>query len=67
MTAVDSASVAKVGYDEATKTLAVAFHGASIYHYEGVPKDVFDGLMKAKSIGKHLQANVVGKYKHKRI
>ena len=34
MTPVKSSQLTKVGYDEATRTLAVEFKGGAVYHYQ---------------------------------
>lgn len=50
---VESSQVKAIGYDLASKTLAVQFkHGAgAIYHYPGVEKETFDQFMAAESKG----------------
>ena len=50
---VESSQVDRVGYDEATKTLAVQFkHGArAIYHYPEVSPEMHRAFMGAKSKG----------------
>lgn len=68
LTPVESSNVAATGYDPVTKTLAVQFkHGKKVYHYSDVPGDLHKELSKAKSIGKFIGANVVGKFKHTTI
>ena len=51
---VESSQVKAVGYDEATKTLAVQFkHGAgAIYHYTGVEPELYEAFITADSMGK---------------
>lgn len=51
--AVDSNQVGAIGYDEATKTLAVQFkRGArAIYHYPNVERGTFEAFKSAESIG----------------
>ncbi len=52
--AVESNQVKAIGYDEATKTLAVTFTRGTgaIYHYPDVSKETFDSFKAAESIGK---------------
>jgi len=50
---VSSSSIATVGYDEVRSVLEIKFHTGRVYHYRGVPSDIFEGLMKAKSKGKY--------------
>lgn len=67
MQKVKSSSISHIGYDESAHTMAVKFASGDTYHYHEVEKSVFDKMLKAESPGKHLQANIVGKYKHKRL
>lgn len=59
---VESNQVGAIGYDPATKTLAVQFRrGArAIYHYANVERDTFEEFRGAESIGtyfgQHLKA-----------
>lgn len=62
MTAVKSTSVTEVGYDAATQTLALRFQNGALYHYPGVPSSVHAGIGTSDSVGRYLQANVLGKY-----
>lgn len=57
---VESSQVAAVGYDAATRTLAVSFkRGAgAIYHYEDVAPDTHESFLKAKSIGTFFGAHI---------
>lgn len=53
---VVSSQIAAIGYDQATKILAVQFKGkngpGTIYTYADVPPEVHHGLMNAESKGK---------------
>lgn len=59
---VESNQVGAIGYDDATKTLAVQFRrGArAIYHYANVERETFEAFRGAESIGtyfgQHLKA-----------
>jgi hypothetical protein len=52
--AVTSSNIGSIGYDETTSTLGIRFLNGSEYHYYGVPRDVYDGLMGAGSKGSYL-------------
>lgn len=56
---VESNQVGAIGYDEATKTLAVQFkRGArAIYHYPNVERATFDAFKGAESIGGFFSQN----------
>lgn len=55
MQEVESNKIKAVGYDEATRTLAVTFkHGAgAIYHYPDVEPQVHADFIGAESLGAH--------------
>lgn len=60
-----SSSIAATGYDIATRTLRVQFHGKSkVYDYSEVPQETVDAMHKAESIGAFISRNVVGKFAH---
>lgn len=69
MRPVESNQVKAIGYDEATKTLAVTFtRGAgAIYHYPNVEPDLYAEFIGAESIGtffgKHIKALPFKKFK----
>ena len=68
LTPVESSQVGAVGYDEASKTLAVQFkHGAgAIYHYAGVEPKLYQDFISSESLGKfhgqHIKALPFEKY-----
>lgn len=65
MQPVDSSSIASVGYDQTTQTLAVHFKAnGKTYHYQEVPSDVYHRLMAAQSVGKFIGQHVRGKFSH---
>ncbi|MGY4157874.1 6,7-dimethyl-8-ribityllumazine synthase [Bradyrhizobium sp. USDA 4461] len=55
---VSSSTVAAIGYVDATNTLGVMFVKGGEYHYHGVPREVFEGLLGASSVGAYFDANV---------
>lgn len=64
---VTSSNVDEVAYDPENKLLYVRFTNKSIYSYDGVSQEVFDGLLTAESVGKYLNANVKPAFTHKKI
>jgi len=58
MKSVKSSQVKAVGFDPATKTMAVEFHGGGIYHYSGVTPEQHTKMLASKSIGGHLHAHI---------
>lgn len=57
---VESNQVGAIGYDEATKTLAVQFRrGArAIYHYPNVERETYEAFKGAESIGTYFGQNL---------
>ena len=64
--AVNSSNVASVGYDDASSTLEIEFHGGAIYQYFDVPKSVFDMLLEADSPGAVVHQQIRGVYRYAR-
>lgn len=62
-----SSQVKAHGHCAATNTLCVEFANGGKYHYHGFTAEDYAELCKAESVGKHLHANVKGKFKHERI
>ena len=63
---VSSSNIASVGYDDNTHTLEVEFHSGHVYQYFDVPKDVYDGLLTAGSVGKYFN-QIKGFYRYARV
>ena len=60
--AVQSTSLASVGYDSAGKILEVEFLTGAVYRYMGVPEKVYRDLLAADSKGKYFSKNIRGHY-----
>ena len=60
LTGVKSSQVKEIGYDAATKTLAVTFTRGkgAVYHYPGVTQEAFDAFKNAESIGTHFGKHI---------
>ena len=57
-TPVKSSNIKSIGYDPAAETLEVEFSGDRVYQYFGVPQHLHSDLMKARSHGGFLYANI---------
>ena len=57
-TAVDSSAIASIGYDQSSHTLEIEFRTGTIYRYDDVPRDVYQGLMTAPSKGQFFDLHV---------
>lgn len=62
--AVESSTIADVGYEPATMTLEVGFRNGSVYQYLDVPEAVYQEFMRASSKGKFLHANIKNNYRY---
>jgi hypothetical protein len=58
MKPVNSSNITAVGYDPASKTLAVQFKSGGTYHYQNVTPEKHGALMSASSIGGHLHTHI---------
>jgi hypothetical protein len=73
MKRVQSSNGEAVGYDPDTKTLAVEFKpppkkiAGALYHVHGVPSEVYQGLLGARSFGRFYSEKIKGKYKTTKI
>ena len=66
--AVESSSIAAVGYDPTTRKLYLRFVGSgNAYLYRDVPPATFDELMRAESKGRFVNAMIKGSYDYRRL
>ena len=64
---VDSSNLASVGYDEENKILEIEFNHGGIYQYFDVPKDEYDALMNASSLGSYFYHNIRDDYEFDKL
>jgi len=64
---VKSANLSKVGYDEESELLLIVFNSGSIYEFQKVPKDLYESLMQAPSIGSFFNKTIRNRYVYKKI
>ena len=67
MTLVKSSNITGIDYNTTTQTLVVLFKNDSLYHYEDVPRLIYDELLKSESIGSTLASKVKGKFNYKKV
>jgi hypothetical protein len=60
--AVRSTAIAAVSYDTDTETMEVEFVNGRAYTHEGVPIEVYEGLVGAGSPGTFWNTSVKGQY-----
>ena len=63
---VESSAVSFVHYDEVAAELHVQFTSGRAYVYYGVPRRVYEGLMRAPSIGVYFNAHIRNRYRYRR-
>ncbi len=63
----DSSNIARYGYDEKTRVLAVEFKNGGTYNYYDVPQMVYEQMNAASSKGQFLGQNIKGAYRYARV
>ncbi len=67
-TRVKSSSIRIIGYDEAEQILEIDFVHGGTYRYFGVPKPIYDKLMKSESAyGSYHARFIKNRYRHEKI
>ena len=64
---VESTSIKSVGYDPEEEVLEVEFQSGRVYQYIGVPRDVYAGLLAARSKGRYFGEFVRLRYHYEKI
>ena len=63
LTPCKSSGMCGTGYDLDTKTLAVQFKAdGPLYHFAGVPEELYDEFRQAKSFGRFFAERIRGKF-----
>ena len=65
--AIESSTIADVGYEQATMTLEIGFRNGSVYQYFDVPETVYQEFMRASSKGNFLHANIRDNYRYTKV
>jgi hypothetical protein len=64
---VTSTNIVEIGYDPPSLTLEVVFRNGGIYQYFDIPKQEYESLLGAASIGEYLNRNIKGRYRYARV
>jgi hypothetical protein len=64
---VSSTNIAEIGYDPPSLTLEVMFRNGGVYQYFDIPKQEYESLLGAASIGEYLNRNIKGRYRYARV
>lgn len=67
VTAVESATVKSIGYDESRALLRLEFRSGAVYDYFQVPSTVHETLLCAPSIGASFNQVVRGSFAYRRV
>ena len=67
MNAVESATLAAIGFDVARGILQLEFRSRAVYSYFGVPSAVYEGLLAAPSKGKYFNEEIRGHFAYSRV
>lgn len=68
MPPVSSSNVASVDYDEGRHVLIVTFNSGAVYeYYPDVPREVYEGVLNAESVGKALNELVKPNFQYLRV
>lgn len=57
----ESSNVASIAYDDGSGVAFVSFKNGSLYKYSDVPREEYENLRDADSVGRHLQGVFLGK------
>jgi hypothetical protein len=60
---VKSSNLAAIGYDPATKRMAVNFKSGGTHVYHDVGQEHFDAFADAESVGKHFHSHIRNAFK----
>ena len=66
-TKVTSSNIASIGYDSETEVLEIEFLAGSVYQYDSVPREEYDGLMLASSHGRYFRQHIRGRYAYQKL
>ena len=65
--AVESSTLAAVGYDAVCKLLELEFSSRAVYHYFGVPAALHQSLLHAPSKGSFFNRSIRGRFPYRRM
>jgi hypothetical protein len=65
--AVESSTLAAVGYDGVRKLLELEFASGTVYHYFGVPAAVHQALLGASSQGSFFNRSIRGRFAYRLV
>jgi hypothetical protein len=67
ITAVESTTLATVGYDDARELLQLEFRSRALYRYFDVPAAVHEALLRALSKGSYFNRAIRGRFPYRLV
>ena len=67
ITAVESATLAVLAYDDAHEVLQLEFRSGAVYRYFGIPAPVYEALTSDPSKGRYFNRAIRGNYAYARV
>jgi KTSC domain len=64
---LESSVIESVAFDEEKNILDVRLHSGRTYRYFMVPKDVYEGLLRAESHGAYFNTNIRNRFPYQEI
>ncbi len=65
--AVESTSIASIGFHKDLRVLEIEFRSGALYRYSAVPPSIFEGMKKAKSKGRYFSQTIRGRFEFHRL
>ena len=66
-TAVRSRDIAVIGYDPSSFTLEVTFRSGGVYHYSGVPEEIYREFLSVSSQGRYFEQNIKHLFLYRKV
>jgi hypothetical protein len=63
---ISSSVIARVAYDETSRTLIIEFRSGTFYDYFDVPESIYRELLSAESAGNYFAENIRDIYRYAR-
>ncbi len=57
---LSSSAISEASYDPDTEVLTIYFTSGQSYDFDGVPQDVYEGLISSSSPGRYFHSNIKG-------
>lgn len=62
-----STAVARIGYKASSATLMIQFTSGGVYHYQNVPRSVYEDFIQIRNKGRFFHQAIKGTYTHERM